>query len=129
MAAAVEKRFYNAYPAQTIASGYTAKGLTFRAIVPTKLFFVSLVNVTRPRGDARPCYAAIVHDPFTGEQGKVIAMGRCSDQNDYIKVFSPPIVLNPDDCLDLNVSGEVGDTVYFGYSVSQPLKFVGAYDV
>jgi hypothetical protein len=129
MALAIEERFYNAYPGQTIAMGYGGKAIAFQAIVPSKIFSVSLVNVSRPRGDARPCYAAVVRDPLTGEQGKVIAMGRTSSHNDFVKIFSPPIVISPNYHLYLLIRGEAGDTVYFGYSVSQPLKFVEVYEI
>ena len=68
---------------------------------------VTLVNETRPQTDPRPCWVHVLEKGST--VGSTIALGTCSNYNDYIKDFPQPRRCDRQQQVKFEVIGENGD--------------------
>jgi hypothetical protein len=72
-----------------------------------RLHTCSLSNATRPLADPRPCWIGVIRRGAS--EGVTVALGSCSQYNDFIYNFPQEFIIGPEDVLTLSVRGDSGD--------------------
>mgnify|MGYP006995585324 CR=1 FL=1 len=86
--------------------------------------FSLTVKISTAMADPRLAFAEVGSLPYGAT--KIVALGFGSGFNDYVKRFSPPLELNPNDYLALHGYGDLGTEIGFQYETSEGLEDKGA---
>lgn len=88
-----------------------------------KVFSIT-IKIGTAMADPRLAYAEVGNQPYGAT--KIVALGHASGFNDYVKRFSPPLELNPNDYLAMHGYGDLNTEIGFQYETSEGLDDRGA---